>query len=41
MHCQHSFAAEDVLGMLGQQVPHEHVEPVLIKNTLRASAEHQ
>lgn len=31
MYCQHALAPEDVLGLLCQQIPHEHVEAVLVK----------
>jgi hypothetical protein len=31
MHCQHALASEDVLSLLSQQIPHEHVEAVLIQ----------
>lgn len=31
MYCQHALAPEDVLGLLSQQVPHEHVEAVLVQ----------
>lgn len=38
MHSQHALASEDVLGLLSQQVPHEHVEAVLIQRAARDNA---
>jgi hypothetical protein len=38
VHSQHTLAPEDVLGLLCQQVPHEHVEPVLVKRAASNNA---
>mmetsp|Transcript_39727 Transcript_39727/g.88272 ORF Transcript_39727/g.88272 Transcript_39727/m.88272 type:complete len:209 (+) Transcript_39727:932-1558(+) len=38
MYCQHPLAPEDVLGLLCQDVPHEHVEAVLVQGTTRHNA---
>jgi hypothetical protein len=38
VHSQHALAAEDVLGFLSQQIPHEHVEAVLVQGPARNNA---
>jgi hypothetical protein len=39
VHRQHALASEDVLGLLCQQVAHEHVEAVLVKRPPRNNAD--
>lgn len=38
VHSQHALASEDVLGLLSQQVPHEHVEAILVQRPARHDA---